>query len=466
MSRSRRDVTARVTYSSRMLFTLVSLIACAELADAGISEPPAPPTTEELGRKLQEALDRLAAHEAEIAKLRAQAEAKPAPSEAVKPEEPKEHKDKPWYEKIRIRGYTQLRVNLPGAVYNDKLINEQGDRSMGGNGGFLIRRARMIFFGEVHPHVFIYLQPDFASVIDTQLGVAILRDWYADIFLDKAKEFRIRVGQSKVPFGFENMQSSQNRLPLDRNDALNSAVKDERDLGVFFYWAPAHIRARFKHLVDSGLKGSGDYGVVGLGLYNGQTANRLELNKFPHVIGRVTWPFAIGNQFFELGGGGYWGQATVSVGKHPDGTSIISERSTNTFRDARAHVSAVWYPKPFGVAFEYNVGVGPQLGINEPYVLDERLLYGGYLQLMLKLDDVLGTVSLIPFVRGTMYDGGKKFVTNAPYYRVREVELGVEWQILPALEVVLAYNISNRTNDKTYQQEYGHWTRLQVQFNY
>jgi hypothetical protein len=38
------------------------------------------------------------------------------------------------------------------------------------------------------------------------------------------KEYRVRIGQSKVPYGFENLQSSQNRLSLDRNDALNSAV--------------------------------------------------------------------------------------------------------------------------------------------------------------------------------------------------------------------------------------------------
>lgn len=446
-----------------MLAALVVLLAAAEPVDAGVPEPTPPPmlSTEELSLRLQQALDLLARHDAELKDLRARAEAKP---EAVTP--PPEPETKPWYERIKIRGYTQVRINLPGAIYNDKLINEQGDRSLGGNGGFLIRRARVILYGDVHPHVFIYLQPDFASVINEQLGVAILRDWYADISIDSKKEFRVRVGQSKVPFGFENMQSSQNRLPLDRNDALNSAVKDERDLGAFFYWAPQHIRARFKHLVDSGLKGSGDYGVVGFGLYNGQTANRLELNKFPHVIGRVTWPFAIGNQFFEVGGGGFWGQATVNVGKHPDGTEITSTRSTNTFRDARAHVSFCWYPKPFGFLFEYNVGVGPQLGVADPYVLDERLLYGGFLTLMLKLDNLLGSVALIPYVRGQMYDGGKKFVTNAPAYKIREVELGLEWQITSGFEVVLAYMISDRTSDKTYKQEYGHWTRLQLQFNY
>ncbi|WP_395055838.1 hypothetical protein [Flavobacterium sp.] len=32
------------------------------------------------------------------------------------------------------------------------------------------------------------------------------------------------MGQSKIPYGFENLQSTQNRLVFDRNDVLNSAV--------------------------------------------------------------------------------------------------------------------------------------------------------------------------------------------------------------------------------------------------
>jgi hypothetical protein len=45
-------------------------------------------------------------------------------------------------------------------------------------------------------------------------------------------------------------------LTLDRNDALNSAVANERDLGAFFYWAPSKIRERFAMLVKDGYKGS------------------------------------------------------------------------------------------------------------------------------------------------------------------------------------------------------------------
>mgnify|MGYP002146748860 FL=1 len=165
---------------------------------------------------------------------------------------------KKWYDSFSIRGYAQVRYNRLFET-NDKLKSEQGDRSIGDNGGFFIRRMRIIFSGQINDRVYFYVQPDFASsASSTSLHFGQLRDAYFDLGLDAKNEFRFRVGQSKVPFGFENMQSSQNRLPLDRNDALNSAVSNERDLGVFFYWAPAATRKLYASLVADGLKGSGD----------------------------------------------------------------------------------------------------------------------------------------------------------------------------------------------------------------
>jgi hypothetical protein len=388
-----------------------------------------------------------------------------APNEATKPAEaPK--KETPWYERIRLRGYTQFRHNrLPSFRINDDLINEQGDRFLGKNTGFGIRRARLIISADVHERVSIYLQPDFASVIGEQLNVAIMRDWYADIFLDARKEFRLRVGQSKVPYGFENLQSSQNRAAFDRSDAINSALKDERDIGLFFYWAPKEIRERFKLLVDTGMKGSGDYGVVGLGVFNGQTANRLERNGTPHGVARVTWPFLFGKQFVEVGAAGYYGRYVVTLAQRPDTTySLVGDR--DGLVDARAVVSLMIYPQPIGLQAEYNVGRGPSLGETEPTIISSRPLRGGYAQLMYKLDNVLG-VSLLPYVRGTLYEGGKKFENNAPRYDVKELELGVEWQILKALEVTAAYMISDRTSSRfPYTQQRGDVTRIQVQVNY
>ncbi|MGN6091365.1 MAG: porin, partial [Luteibacter jiangsuensis] len=178
---------------------------------------------------------------------------------------------KAWYEKIGIRGYVQMRYNqeLSGDA---KSLRSPGDRFIGRDQGFGIRRARVVISGDVSDRMSIYIQPDLASTPSgsstTHFGQ--LRDAYADLWLDKEKTWRIRAGQSKIPYGWEDLQSSQNRLAPDRADALNSGVRDERDLGVIAYWSPAVAKERFAYLQKSGLKGSGDYGVVGFGVYNGQ----------------------------------------------------------------------------------------------------------------------------------------------------------------------------------------------------
>ena len=144
-------------------------------------------------------------------------------------------KSEKWYDKIQIRGYAQVRYN--GLLQtNEDLECEQCDRSWGGDNDFFIRRMRLIFYGQLSSRVYFYVQPDFASSSSaTALHFGQLRDAYFDVGIDEKSQFRFRIGQSKVPYGFENMQSSQNRLPLDRADALNSAVSNERDLGLFFY---------------------------------------------------------------------------------------------------------------------------------------------------------------------------------------------------------------------------------------
>ena len=122
---------------------------------------------------------------------------------------------------------------------------------------------------------------------------AQLRNLYADVCLTQDKEWRIRGGISKVPFGFEVLQSSQQRLALDRTDAINSAVPNERDTGFFLYYTPVETRKLFRRLVDSGLKGSGDYGILGVGVYNGETLNVGEANDNKHVVLHSTYPFEL-----------------------------------------------------------------------------------------------------------------------------------------------------------------------------
>jgi len=368
---------------------------------------------------------------------------------------------KKWFEAINIRGYAQVRYN--GLLQtNEDLECEQCDKSWGGENGFFFRRVRLIIFGQLNPRVYFYIQPDLASApVSTNLHFAQLRDAYFDVGLDKENEFRLRIGQSKVPFGFENMQSSQNRLPLDRADATNSAVSNERDLGVFFYYAPTKIRKRYSALVSEGLKGSGDYGVFGLGIYNGQTANKPELNTNRHVVARISYPFAIKNQIIEPGIQAYKGVYTLSTL-----SSGVKSNIDKSYLDERIGATFVLYPKPFGILAEYNVGTGPEFDKLSDSITNQRLS-GGFITASYKID--FKSQILIPFVRYQKYDGGKKHELDARSYKVEELEIGAEWQPNKNFELVVMYTMSSRRfEDYTKQDNYqrGNLIRIQAQVNF
>ena len=371
--------------------------------------------------------------------------------------------EKKWYDNIAIRGYAQFRYNRLLET-NDELKCEQCDRSWGDNGGFFIRRMRIILYGQIFKKVYFYIQPDFASSASaTGLHFAQLRDAYVDVGFDNDNEFRLRVGQSKVPYGFEILQSSQNRLPLDRSDALNSALSNERDLGMFFYWAPKEKRALFSSLVRDGLKGSGDYGIFGIGAFNGQTANRPELNDELHFVTRLTYPFALKNQIFEPSIQAYTGKFVLA----PDQLSAgVKTAPGNSYIDERVAASLIMYPKPFGFQAEYNIGRGPEFN-SQTDSIEVQDLKGGYILINYKLD--LDNMLLFPFVRYQHYDGGKKHERDARSYLVDEVEIGLEWQPTKFLELVAMYTISDRTfEDYLLQdnQQSGNLLRLQLQLNF
>ncbi len=368
-----------------------------------------------------------------------------------------------WYDKFSIRGYLQVRYNRLLET-NSQLQCEQCDKSWGEGGGILIRRARIIFSGQIHPRVFFYIQPDFASSPGGEaLNFAQMRDAYLDLGLDKKNEFRIRLGQSKIPFGFENMQSSSNRLPLDRNDGLNSALSNERDMGGFFYWAPQSARKIFSSVLSEGLKGSGDYGVFGFGVFNGQTANRPDKNDELHVVARLSYPIAIGNQLIEPGIQGYTGKYVVSGSQLSPGVKVVAG---NNYRDERFAASFILYPKPFGIQAEYNVGRGPEFNkITDS--IETRSLKGGYatFSYFARIKNQL----LYPFVRIQHYNGGKKHELDARSYEVKELEIGVEWQPVQNFELVAQYTISDRRFEDFENQENhqtGRLLRLQAQLNF
>ncbi|QWT22223.1 OprO/OprP family phosphate-selective porin [Bacillus sp. NP157] len=377
---------------------------------------------------------------------------------------------KAWYEKLAIRGYVQMRYNQ-GLDDGAKDLKSPGDRFIGRDQGFGIRRARVVISGDVTDKMSIYIQPDLASTPSgsSTTNFAQLRDAYADLWLDKEKTWRIRAGQSKVPYGWEDLQSSQNRIALDRADALNSGVRDERDLGVFAYWTPATVKERFAYLQKSGLKGSGDYGMFGLGVYNGQGANRPDRNDQLHTVVHFSYPFKFANgQYLEVGADAYTGRYVVTTGSAAINGStftptVDAPEEGSTDRRVAAHV--VYYPQPFGFQAEWTVGKGPELDVARR-VIRTKSLRGGYAQLMYKIDGGLG--ALIPYAKWQTYRGAAKFDTNAPKMEVDELEAGVEWQPSSAVELAVAFANMRRTDVSAapYKRIDGKLVRVQLQVNY
>jgi Phosphate-selective porin O and P len=354
-----------------------------------------------------------------------------------------------WYEKIGLRGYGQVRfsnvTSSEGAV-----LEVPNDRSVNEPESLMIRRGRMVFSGDATEHLSVYTQFDLNGSTGAADFSLQMRDLYADVWFDKAKTWRVRVGQSKVPFGWVNLQSSQNRAALERPDALNSAVEGERDLGTSLMWTSPVAKQRFRDLTGLGLKGSGDYGVVAIGAYGGQGLNRSDVNGNVHWVGRLAYPFKLASgQFFELGVQGYRGRfvspvQAVTVG----GTAVTPAQRADGVLDQRAAVTAIWYPQPFGVEAEWTVGRGPTLSADSQSIGADTV-QGGYIQVNFRTQNRAGT--WFPFSRWNYFDGARKFARNAPVTKVNEVDFGLEFAKWAEVELTAMYTRTiTRTRTSTF----------------
>ena len=395
-------------------------------------------------------------------------------------------KEAAWYEKLSIDGYTQVRHT---EQMNDAAYLTGGlpaDRSVDPNQSLIIRRGRFKLAGDFG-RVYLYTQWDVAASVDSgtsrNFGLQT-RDIYADIAIDEAKEHRVRIGVSKVPYGFVNLQSSQNRLQMERPEALNSAVEGERDQGIYYMYANTEDRALFKSLVKDGLKGSGDYGVFTAGFYSGAGLNRADNNGEVHSVVRLSKPWvAASGQTYEAGIGAYAGRFKVTTDLTtgsglPGGvTKTVLDANINAvdrrdladgFVDRRASAHFIMYPQPWGIEAEWTTGQGPQLTDDRTSVTSQSL-QGGYI--MVNYRHKYGEQSeLIPYVRWNYFDGARKFATNAPKMVVNELDIGFEWQWRKEVELQLQYTIADeRSNTSTAMPTVISGSRrlaLQLQFNY
>ena len=319
-----------------------------------------------------------------------------------------------WYDRITLRGYSQLRFNeivsgdrrAPDGISRLRSVHDSG---IDDDTNFTFRRIRLILQGDLSDRVAFYFQPDFASAVSNQSGgerregFVQLRDAYVDAFLDKDKRFSLRFGQSKVPFGWENMQSSSNRLTLDRSDGINSAVPSERDIGIVAYYTPRSVERIWTRLEEDGQKLFGNYGAFGVGVYNGQGISRTENNDGVATVAMATWPFALdglgaafAGQVFEAGGAAI--RNRVQVEQRSGGLSSAA------FADERLGIHAILYPQPIGFQAEWNWGRGPEYD-RASQSIRTKPLNGGYVQTMGRVKaSPLGP--FMPYARWQYYRGG------------------------------------------------------------
>ncbi len=381
-----------------------------------------------------------------------------------------------WYDRLHFRGYTQLRYNgvLDGdltAPAGQSRLRSPHDSSINEKGGFALRRVRVTMQGDITDRLSLYLQHDFGTAVAGQSNderrdnFGQLRDAYVDWFLDDEHTTRLRFGQSKVPYGWENPQSSSNRLALDRSDGINSGVPSERDLGVVAYHTPPRVQAIWDRLERGGQKLFGNYGAFGVGLFNGQGTNRPESNDNLMKVAMVTWPFALDGlgsmfdgQVLELGG-----SALINRFRPEVRTGGVTDRD---FADERLGVHAILYPQPFGLQAEWNWGRGPEYDTDLQTIRTKRL-NGGYIQAMYDLRSA-GLGPLMPYARWQYYRGGWKSATNAPRLETDELELGIEWQFVEDLELTLAYARMNRreADERRTGRAEGDLIRTQLQWSY
>ncbi|MGC6400786.1 porin [Sphingomonas sp. FW199] len=385
--------------------------------------------------------------------------------------------DKPrsphWYERIRLRGYAQLRLSeivagdatAPAGVSR---LRSVADGGISDRGNFSFRRIRLVMQGDLSDRLSFYFQPDFAVAVSNQTAgepreaYVQLRDAYVDWFLDDAKSWQVRFGQAKVPFGWENLQSSSNRVPIDRTDAINSAVPGERDIGVTLFYTPPLFQRIWDRLEKDGQKLFGNYGAFSLSVYNGQGTNRRESNNGLMTVAMATWPIELGGaldgQVIELGG------ALLRNDFQPELRS--GGVSATAFREERAGLHAILYPQPFGIQAEWNWGKGPEYDAVIGAIA-EKPLTGGYVQTMFRIkDSPLGEVT--PFARWQHYRGGWKAALNAPRLETDDWEVGAEFQFADPIELTLAYAHMRRreADERRTGQAEGDVIRAQLQWNY
>jgi hypothetical protein len=161
-------------------------------------------------------------------------------------------------EKVKVSGYVQAQFT------SDQAASTETD--------FRVRRARLKIEAPVTAMAALTLQVDATRSVE-------LKDAYLDLGRS-TDAWRVRVGQSKVPFMYEVLESSSSRLEPERTALAAILFPGERDQGVW---------VQLKNALGDSIPGA----TLDFGFQNGNGANAADNNDNKDIVARLRVP--IGN---------------------------------------------------------------------------------------------------------------------------------------------------------------------------
>jgi len=229
-----------------------------------------------------------------------------------------------------------FKLSPVGRLHVDFRAYEGGARNLDGSdlkNTFLVRRGRIGLSGTFYKYFDFFVEADFGQ------GGAVLTDTYLDIHY--WPELRLRAGQFKVPFSYEELFSDNNLDFVERSVADN--LTPSRDLGAM-------------------LHGSLFGGVVNYagGIFNGTGQNTADTNNSKDVAGRlVVYPFKQTDvallRNLHLGADVAWGEqdSGQSLRGRTDGTFVFFNRINTRGDRLRYSGEVAYYTGPFTIYGEY-----------------------------------------------------------------------------------------------------------------
>ena len=235
-----------------------------------------------------------------------------------------------------------FRLSPVGRIQVDFRAYEGGARSLPAAGStigtdltnnFLVRRGRVGLSGTFYKYFDFFVEADFGQ------GAAVLTDGYLDIHF--WPELRLRAGQFKVPFSYEELFSDNHIDFVERSVADN--LVPSRDLGAM-------------------LHGSLFGGIVSYagGIFNGSGQNVADTNDSKDLAARlVVTPFKQSDlgwlKNFQFGGDITWGDedSGQSLRGRTDGQFVFFNRINTRGDRLRYSGEASYYTGPFTLYGEY-----------------------------------------------------------------------------------------------------------------